>query len=98
MILDEPKYPVVDRTPGIGKTVGNFSFSDYTTWATVTALCFPAGYAAGMKTPLMARPSMFVGGGLGALAGFILAYQNSAGRLMGLKPNDKEVNKYLQRS
>lgn len=33
----------------------------------------------------MARPSMWAGACLGALAGFMLAYQNSCGRLMGLK-------------
>lgn len=33
----------------------------------------------------MARPSMWTGACMGALAGFMLAYQNSCGRLMGLK-------------
>jgi hypothetical protein len=31
---------------------------------------------------------------MGALAGFMLAYQNSCGRLMGLKPNEADVRYY----
>lgn len=98
VLLDEAKFPVVDKAPSFWKTVGNFSFNDYATWAVVTGLCTPVGYVAGMRTPLMARPSMVTAATLGATCGFMLAFQNSAGRLLGLKPNDKEVNKYLQKS
>lgn len=42
----------------------------------------------------MGRPSMWMGAALGALAGFMLAYQNSSGRLMGLRPNEAEVRQY----
>lgn len=42
----------------------------------------------------MGRPSMWMGATLGALAGFMLAYQNSSGRLMGLRPNEDEVRQY----
>jgi hypothetical protein len=31
---------------------------------------------------------------MGATAGFMLAYQNSCGRLMGLKPNEAEVRAF----
>lgn len=37
---------------------------------------------------------MWMGAALGALAGFMLAYQNSSGRLMGLRPNEAEVRQY----
>lgn len=50
---------------------------------------FPAGAqrspAFAKVSGAMARPSMWAGACLGALAGFMLAYQNSCGRLMGLK-------------
>lgn len=42
----------------------------------------------------MARPSMWAGACMGAMAGFMLAYQNSCGRLMGAKPNEAEVRAY----
>ena len=42
----------------------------------------------------MGRPSMWAGACLGAMAGFMLAYQNSCGRLMGLKPNEAEVREF----
>jgi len=34
---------------------------------------------------------------IGAAAGFCLAYQRSAGRLMGFLPNDREVEAGLRR-
>lgn len=43
----------------------------------------------------MARPTMYMTAILGAFCGFSYACQQSAGRLMGLLPNDTEVNKYL---
>ena len=36
-------------------------------------------------------PSMFVAGAIGAIGGFMLAYQNSHGRLTGYLPNRAEV-------
>jgi len=90
VIFDEPKYPVIDKAPGFWKTVGNYSLSDYTTLLGATALCAPYGYYVGSPSN-MRMSSMWAGLTIGATAGFIMAYQNSAGRLMGLKPNDKEV-------
>lgn len=44
--------------------------------------------------PGIKGPSMVTGGMIGLLGGFMYAYQNSAGRLMGFFPNDGEVAKY----
>lgn len=96
VIFDEPKYPVIDKAPGFLKTVGNFSMSDYTTFLGTTAVCAPFGYLVGSPSS-MRMSSMWAGLTIGATAGFILCYQNSAGRLMGLKPNDKEVEIGLAR-
>ncbi|CAI7830643.1 unnamed protein product [Closterium sp. NIES-54] len=46
IFLDEPKFPVIDRTPSFGRTVGNFTFSDYKNVATFTAVSLPFGYLA----------------------------------------------------
>jgi hypothetical protein len=42
-------------------------------------------------TGSMNRPSGVMGAIIGATAGFMLAYQNSGGRLMGFVANDEEV-------
>ncbi|KAH7545343.1 hypothetical protein FEM48_Zijuj01G0083600 [Ziziphus jujuba var. spinosa] len=39
-------------------------------------------------------PSMVTGGLIGLMGGFMYAYQNSAGRLMGFFPNDDEYQTY----
>lgn len=44
--------------------------------------------------PGIRGPSMVTGGLIGAMGGFMYAYQNSAGRLMGFFPNDDEVARF----
>lgn len=39
-------------------------------------------------------PSMYTAGLIGLMGGFMYAYQCSAGRLMGMFPNDEEVARY----
>ncbi|KAK9817746.1 hypothetical protein WJX72_001543 [[Myrmecia] bisecta] len=90
MIFDEPKYPVIDSAPGFWKTVGNFSLRDYALVAATTGVSLPFGYVTG-RSAKMAVPSMYMAGAIGALAGVMLSYQNSSGRLMGFVPNDREV-------
>ncbi|KAL4436093.1 hypothetical protein ABPG77_005541 [Micractinium sp. CCAP 211/92] len=101
-VLDEPKYAVVDPAPSASKIVSNFNANDWMIFGGMTAASFPLGYLAGaQRSPAfakvsgaMGRPSMWMGATLGALAGFMLAYQNSSGRLMGLRPNEDEVRQY----
>jgi len=90
MFFDEPGYPVIDKAPQFWKTVGNFNVSDWATFAGVPAVCYPFGWAvgAGAKLPKQSAVMATIIGGLG---GFMLAYQQSSGRLMGFFPNDKEV-------
>ncbi|CAL8462245.1 g1776 [Coccomyxa elongata] len=97
VIFDEPKYPVIDKAPGFWQTVGNFNLTDYAVFAGTAAICGPFGYYVGTPPPIR-LPSMWAGLTLGATAGFMLAYQNSAGRLMGLKPNDREVEAGLAKT
>ena len=83
--------------------VANFSLDDWVLFGGVTGISFPLGYYAGVtRSPAfskvsgaMARPSMWAGAAMGLTAGFMLAYQNSSGRLMGLKPNEAEVRAQL---
>lgn len=44
--------------------------------------------------PGIRGPSMVTGGLIGLMGGFMYAYQNSAGRIMGFFPNDNEVAHY----
>ena len=44
--------------------------------------------------PGIRGPSMVTGGIIGLMGGFMYAYQNSAGRIMGFFPNDGEVARY----
>lgn len=89
----KPEYPVVDRNPPFTKVVGNFSALDYLRLSTISAVSVTVGYLSGIK-PGIRGPSMVTGGLIGVMGGFMYAYQNSAGRLMGFFPNDSEVARY----
>ncbi|KAF3792547.1 hypothetical protein EJ110_NYTH08451 [Nymphaea thermarum] len=91
--LAKPEYPVVDRNPPFTKTVGNFNTLDYLRLLSITGVSVTVGYLSGIK-PNIRGPSMFTGGLIGLMGGFMYAYQNSAGRLMGFFPNDEEVARY----
>ncbi|ESW19631.1 hypothetical protein PHAVU_006G141600 [Phaseolus vulgaris] len=86
----KPEYPVVDRNPPFTKVVGNFNTLDYLRFVTITGVSVTVGYLSGIK-PGIRGPSMVTGGLIGVMGGFMYAYQNSAGRLMGFFPNDDEV-------
>jgi hypothetical protein len=64
--------------------------------AGAVAVSAPVGFLAGLRTRT-SRPALWAAGLIGATAGFCLAYQRSAGRLMGFLPNDREVDKGLRR-
>ncbi|KAH9607997.1 hypothetical protein KSS87_012534 [Heliosperma pusillum] len=102
----KPEYPVVDRNPPFTKVVGNFSSLDYLRFATITGVSVTVGYLSasdggfvtlfamiGIK-PGIKGPSMVTGGLIGLMGGFMYAYQNSCGRLMGFFPNEDEVARY----
>ena len=79
--------------------VGNYNLKDWATFGGLTAISYPLGYLAGASpspafakvSGSMARPSAVTASIIGALAGFMLAYQNSSGRLQGFNPNEDEV-------
>ncbi|KAJ6756767.1 putative proteinDH-UBIQUINONE OXIDOREDUCTASE 20.9 KDA SUBUNIT-LIKE [Salix purpurea] len=82
----KPEYPVIDRNPAFTKVVGNFNTLDYCRFITLTGVSVTVGYLSGIK-PGIKGPSMVTGGLIGIMGGFMYAYQNSAGRLMGFFPN-----------
>ncbi|XP_010542191.1 PREDICTED: uncharacterized protein LOC104815483 [Tarenaya hassleriana] len=95
--LEKPQYPVIDRNPPFLKVVGNFSTLDYLRFfSSITGISVTVGYLSGIK-PGIKGPSMVTGGLIGLMGGFMYAYQNSAGRLMGFFPNDSEVARYQKR-
>jgi len=91
-VLDVPKYPVIDKAPGLVATVRNFRVSDYVTWAVLALPAFPVGYYFGSGTPLP-KQHMYFFGSIGVVAGFMYACQSSFGRLMGLLPNEVELER-----
>ncbi|KAJ7538878.1 hypothetical protein O6H91_11G067100 [Diphasiastrum complanatum] len=93
IILDEPKHPVIDANPSFGKTVSNFSMLDYLKITTITGVSLPFGYLAGASSHIRG-PSMYTAGIIGLMGGFMYAYQNSAGRLMGMLPNNDDIARH----
>jgi hypothetical protein len=75
--VNEPKYRPPKPNSTFGEDVASFGISDLSVWAGVTAASFPIGYAIGRP---IRGPAMWVAGGLGFTAGFMLAYQRAAGR------------------
>ncbi|KAL1821448.1 hypothetical protein ACET3Z_016317 [Daucus carota] len=90
----KPEYPVVDRNPPFTKTVANFNTLDYLRLTTISGVAITVGYLSGIK-PNIRGPSMVTGGLIGVMGGFMYAYQNSAGRLMGFFPNEDAITKIL---
>ncbi|GBG86410.1 hypothetical protein CBR_g41406 [Chara braunii] len=93
IFLDEPKYEVIDRTPGFGKTVRNFNLDDTMKMVGLTGMSLPVGYLAGGSVNVRG-PSMYCAGLIGLMGGFMFAYQCSAGRLIGMFPNEEDVRKH----
>ncbi|GMJ03677.1 hypothetical protein like AT4G16450 [Hibiscus trionum] len=91
--LAKPEYPVIDRNPPFTKVYGNFNTLDYLCFTTITSVSVTVGYLSGIKSGLKG-PKMLTGGPIRLMGGFMYAYQNSAGRIMGFSPNDGEVTQY----
>eukprot|EP00252_Welwitschia_mirabilis_P015404 TRINITY_DN33860_c0_g1_i1.p1 TRINITY_DN33860_c0_g1~~TRINITY_DN33860_c0_g1_i1.p1 ORF type:complete len:107 (-),score=6.54 TRINITY_DN33860_c0_g1_i1:159-479(-) len=94
--VPKPEYPVIEKSPVFSKVVGNFNLQDYLSMTTLTAVSIPLGYLSAVKVNLRG-PSMVTAGIIGFMGGFMFAYQNSAGRLMGFFPNDEEVACYRKK-
>ncbi|KAI9598131.1 NADH-ubiquinone oxidoreductase complex I, 21 kDa subunit-domain-containing protein [Syncephalis fuscata] len=89
-------YPVIDTDPTFGVVCRSFRLSDYAYWS-LSILGFPSALVFLERinpTPPMPRgmaPALRVAGVLGALGGFLLAYQRSSLRFWGWTENEREA-------
>eukprot|EP01041_Mallomonas_annulata_P006288 gene6288-12732_t len=87
-----PKYPVVDPQPEMGKVILNFHATDYLTLGGFASAGYLFGWF-GARKPLKVYNSRFLLG-IGLTAGLMYGIQNSTYRLIGLRPNESEVQAY----
>ncbi|RDB23690.1 NADH-ubiquinone oxidoreductase 20 subunit [Hypsizygus marmoreus] len=89
--IDTP-YPLIDADPHASRVVRYFRLSDYAVWAGATAAFPSALYLWEMADPakLKLRTSLRLGGFLGFVGGFMLAYQRSSARFWGWSENKRE--------
>ena len=83
MYDDAPPYAPIVSEPTFSQTVGNFNTRDYGIIGGMTIGSAPIGYVIGRQ---MRIPLMYLSAFMGGLGGFMLAMQNSNGRLMGWLP------------
>ncbi|WFD48138.1 hypothetical protein GLX27_002806 [Malassezia furfur] len=90
----ETPYPLIDTDPHFKRVVNNFRPSDYTVWAGTTAAFPGALFLMEQASPTRARrglgTSMRFATVLGAIGGFLYAYQRSSFRLWGWSENEPE--------
>jgi len=84
---------VSPRSPDVGEVIKGFDIADIATMVVVGGLSFPVGYAIGKP---IRTPSMWVMGGLGTVAGFLLGFQNSSGKLQ-LPPSPPPLSLHLNK-
>ena len=70
------------------------SFHGYARSIGIVATKKNAGLASGGRARI---PTMYTGGIIGLMGGFCFALQNSSGRLLGLLPNEAEVEEANRR-
>jgi len=86
------QYPLIDADPHASRVVRYFRPSDWATWAAGTA-AFPGALYLWEKvdpTNLKMKSSLRLGGFLGFVGGFLLAYQRSSFRFWGWSENRRE--------
>ncbi|GLB41751.1 putative C-terminal of NADH-ubiquinone oxidoreductase 21 kDa subunit [Lyophyllum shimeji] len=95
--LIETPYPRIDADPHASRVIRYFRPSDYAVWAGATG-AFPAAlYCWQMADPARGsmRTALRLGGFLGFMGGFLLAYQRSSARFWGWSENRLEEEKDL---
>ncbi|KAI6164454.1 NADH-ubiquinone oxidoreductase complex I, 21 kDa subunit-domain-containing protein [Pisolithus thermaeus] len=86
-------YPVIDADPHFSRVVRYFRPADYATWAAGTAAFPTLLYLWNMADPIPRvrhRTALRLGGLLGFVGGFLMAYQNSSLRFWGWAENQRE--------
>jgi len=93
----ETPYPLIDADPHASRVVRYFRPSDYVVWAGAAG-AFPAAlYCWNMADPVRSslRTPLRLGGFIGFIGGFLLAYQRSSARFWGWSENKREEEKDL---
>ncbi|KAG6856262.1 hypothetical protein H0H87_006018 [Tephrocybe sp. NHM501043] len=93
----ETPYPLIDADPHASRVISYFRPSDYAFWAGATG-AFPAAlYAWQLADPIRApiKTTLRLGGFLGFVGGFLLAYQRSSSRFWGWSENKQEEERDL---
>ncbi|KAA1468833.1 hypothetical protein DENSPDRAFT_772002 [Dentipellis sp. KUC8613] len=93
-VVDTP-YPLIDADPHFSRVVRYMRPSDYAVWAGATG-AFPGMlYLWEMADPtkVRLRTPLRLGGLLGFIGGFLLAYQRSSVRFWGWSENKREEEK-----
>ncbi|KAI0073257.1 hypothetical protein K474DRAFT_1666805 [Panus rudis PR-1116 ss-1] len=88
----ETPYPLIDADPHASRVIRYLRPSDYAVWAGATG-AFPAAiYFWDLADPsrIKLRTSLRLGGFLGFIGGFLLAYQRSSFRFWGWSENKRE--------
>ncbi|GAA93540.1 uncharacterized protein L969DRAFT_95811 [Mixia osmundae IAM 14324] len=94
----ERPFALIDSDPHAKRVMSYMRPSDYAVWASATAT-FPAlQYLKQTQSPLGAMPkhmgtALKIGGFLGFVGGFLLAYQRSTFRFWGWTENAQEVDR-----
>jgi formylmethanofuran dehydrogenase subunit B len=92
------KYPVIHQAPGLGLLFRNMNAGDWTMIGSLTAVSFPvgywigSGYGKGIKSPMMWMSVLAA-----STAGLTAGMMRSAGRILGLQPNQAEAAQYKYR-
>jgi hypothetical protein len=88
----ETPYPLIDADPHFTRVVGYMRPSDYATWGGATALGPTIFYLWEMadRTRMPLKPMLRMGGVLGFVGGFLMAYQRSSLRFWGWSENKRE--------
>ncbi|GMH98333.1 hypothetical protein TrVE_jg12511 [Triparma verrucosa] len=84
-------FPKVFDNPSLGEAMSGARISDYMIISGTTFGSWCWGYVFGKP---VRGPAAAMAGTLGLTAGVLLAYQNSTGRLMGWKENQKEISRW----
>ena len=91
MTYSDPKFPIVNPSPSVDDCVGAFRFRDYAVASGLTAASWGYGYILGKPHRF---PTANTAAALGLTAAGMIILQDSRGRLMGYKENEREVKKY----
>ncbi|RDX54288.1 hypothetical protein OH76DRAFT_1479293 [Lentinus brumalis] len=91
----ETPFPLIDADPHAGRVIRYMRPSDYAVWAGATG-AFPAALYLWDKwdpSRLKIRTQLRLGGLLGFVGGFLMAYQRSSFRFWGWSENKREEEK-----